>query len=134
FAGDRRNAGAGTHPDRHAQTKSSLLPGHLAPSYRAAFRLTNSRAAIAVTNTFPGSIISSGDEASAARPARVESTRSKPMTVISRAPAALAFALAIAGAGAAAAPAHAAPVADFYRGTTINLIVGTSPPTHSHYH
>src|SRR6266540_1658569 len=40
-------------------------------------------------------------------------------------PAAAALSLALLG--AAALPAQAEPVADFYRGKTINLVVGTSP-------
>jgi len=81
---------------------------------------------MAVTNTFPGSIISPGDEASAA--ARANGIdKEQPMTVMPARPAAVAFALALAGAGTATAPAQADPVADFYHGKTINLIVGTSP-------
>src|SRR5262245_66115669 len=49
------------------------------------------------------------------------------MTVMSARPAAIALALALTGAGTATTPAQADPVADFYRGKTINLIVGTSP-------
>jgi tripartite-type tricarboxylate transporter receptor subunit TctC len=57
---------------------------------------------------------------------RQKKDEEQPMIAMSGRPVALALSLAVLGA-AAILPAQADPVADFYHGKTINLVVGTSP-------